>query len=511
MRDGQTFRVSGRRDCCVMRQRTPQTEVVVIGGGPAGAAIARLLAVRGHSVTVAARAIDERRGIAESLPPSTRKVLSAVGVLEAVERSGACRNVGNAVWWGGEAGRIEDFRAPGDASGLQIWRPHFDRLLASQAVNGGARWVTGNVTGVTFHETHVETTLRGRDGAAQVLSSAFVVDASGRSAVLGRGSRQPLPGRRTHAWIGCWDHQSSHTLATDTRTLVETLDDGWVWSVPVSARERCVTVMVDPERTRFARDGSLELRYRGELGRSRHIGALLGNASLRRVWGCDASLYETADLGGPRHLIVGDAASCIDPLSSFGVKKALTSAWMGAAVVHTCLTEPALEAAARELYASREREAYAASVRLAAGYARDAVAVHDTPFWQVRSDVAASFEPGADPAAPGAEVAAAFEALRARPAVRLRPGHEVRFEWQAAFRGGRVALERALAVEAFTRPIRFVENVDLTRLVELVSAHRQVGDLFAGYCQREAPVPLPNFLRALSVLVAGRVLEPADC
>ena len=45
-------------------------------------------------------------------------------------------------------------------------------------------------------------------------------------------------------------------------------------------------------------------------------------------------------------LLVGDAASFIDPLSSYGVKKACVSAWLAAVVVHTCLTNASLTSAA---------------------------------------------------------------------------------------------------------------------------------------------------------------------
>lgn len=486
------------------------SEVVVIGGGPAGASIASLLATRGHTVQVAARAIDDRRGIAESLPPSTRKVMAAVGILDAVERSGSYRNIGNAVWWGGEAGRLEDFRAPGEASGLQIWRPAFDRLLEEHAISSGVTWRAGNVTGVRLEADRVETTVMRPDGAVETLVSPFVVDASGRSAVIGRALRRPLASVRTHAWIGHWTHGAT-ALAADTRTLVETTDDGWVWSVPVSATERCVTVMIDPERTRFACDGPLRQRYLGELAKTHHIGRLLDGAAPGHVWGCDASLYDTTGSGGPRQLVVGDAGSFIDPMSSFGVKKALTSAWMGAAVAHACLTEPAIERQARELFVSREREAWAASVRRSAEYARDAGTHHGTPFWTARAEMAAGVASSVERTPAGSDVLKAFDDLRARPAVRLRPRSDVRFAWLPAFRGPGVALEKALVSDAFEQPVRFIENVDLTRLVELAADQRQVGELFDGYCAREAPVPLPSFLRALSVLVAGRVLEPADC
>lgn len=63
-------------------------------------------------------------------------------------------------------------------------------------------------------------------------------------------------------------------------------------------------------------------------------------------------------LTGDRFLLVGDAVSAIDPLSSFGVKKALASGWMAAAVTNTSLRNEAMRGPALELYDRREREAY---------------------------------------------------------------------------------------------------------------------------------------------------------
>jgi hypothetical protein len=47
--------------------------------------------------------------------------------------------------------------------------------------------------------------------------------------------------------------------------------------------------------------------------------------------------------------------------------------------------------------------------------------------------------------------------------------------------------------------------------VELADDLRPIGDLFDGYCREASPVPLPDFLKVLSVLVAGQALEPAEC
>lgn len=496
-----------------MNHASSESDVLVIGGGPAGASIARLLALRGWHVVVVSRAIDGQRGLAETLPPSTRKVLAAVGLLEAVEQASAFRSIGNAVWWGSDDGRLEDFAGHDDRPGLQVWRPELDRLLQVEAVRAGVEWITGNVIGVELETSPVRVRVTRPDGSTLDRHASFVVDATGRTGVVARSARRTAGAPRTHAWIGLWTCPSKTTLAADVRTLVETTDEGWIWSVPAAPGTRCVAVMVDPDRTRFAADGRLERRYLGELSRSRHVRALLDDAHLQWVWGCDASLYETLTVGSRRHLVVGDAASFIDPLSSFGVKKALTSAWMGAAVVQTWLTDPAVGPAAQQLFDTREREAWTTSLRRSAGYAREALPAHDTPFWQVRCELdrAVPPQPAADPVpVPVPRIAQAFERLRHKDAVARRPDTRVWFEPQPAFERDRVVLAPALRSSALDAPVRIVDNVNLARLVALVRERRKVGDLFAGYCAQEVPVPLPAFLRALSVLVAGQVLEPVD-
>ena len=57
-------------------------------------------------------------------------------------------------------------------------------------------------------------------------------------------------------------------------------------------------------------------------------------------------------------LIGGDAAATLDPLSSFGVKKAVASGWVAAVVVNTCLRRPEMEVAALQFFEEREREVF---------------------------------------------------------------------------------------------------------------------------------------------------------
>jgi hypothetical protein len=285
--------------------------------------------------------------------------------------------------------------------------------------------------------------------------------------------------------------------------------------VPVSETRRSVTVMIDPELTPSVGSARFSERYRAQLDRTARVRQFVDSARLEYAWGCDASLYNTPGataVGGPRFLLVGDALSFIDPLSSFGVKKALTSAWMGAAVVHSVLTQPSIADAAFQLFAEREREVHTTSVLRSVDYAREAAQRHATPFWTERASVPSGIEAIEVDTAPerGAGLADVLTSLRRSPGIHLRPGRSLRFEWQPAIRGHRVELERAVASDGMRRAVRFVDNVDLTRLVDIAGQYRQVGELFEGYCRAAAPVPLPSFLKALAVLVARQMLEPAD-
>src|ERR1700704_3624339 len=113
-------------------------DAVVVGGGPAGSAVARLLALWGPLVLARPKPADVARGAAESLPPSTGKLLAKIGVLESVDAAGFYRTTGNMVWWGMREGHVEPFDAAGGSVGYQVFRPDFDRVLLNAAADAGA-------------------------------------------------------------------------------------------------------------------------------------------------------------------------------------------------------------------------------------------------------------------------------------------------------------------------------------------------------------------------------------
>jgi flavin-dependent dehydrogenase len=501
-------------------------DAAILGGGPAGAAAAAFLARWGLKVAVFARPAP-LPALAESLPPSCVRLFDRLGVRTAMDYAGFVRSRGNTVHWGGAPSRVEPFAA--GSYGYQVARDRFDAVMLSHAERLGARVVReatvlevraqatpttgGAKTAAGAHEGAPSVVRYETGGRAEEIAAHWVLDCTGRSGILAkRGWRRAETGQRTMAVVSAWDHAGGWSGEAASHTVVESYDDGWGWSVPVSATRRLLTIMVDPARTRLGGRAQLEEVFAAELGRLRALPEVVAAAERTgEVWARDASAYSAERSAAPGALLVGDAASFVDPLSSFGVKKALASAWLAAVVVRSVSEDSALMGPALELFERREREISGALRRRLAQLTRDAAGGHAPGFWDSREvedaaneqlsepDVAALRE---DPA-----VRAAFETIRARESVAFTVGGAFERRARATVVEDRVALGEQVVLPGFPEGIRHLREVDLLRLVELAPKFGQVGELYEAYAKAVGPAPLPDFLGALSVLVAREGLR----
>ncbi len=470
--------------------------------------------------------------LAESLPPSCRKVFEAVGVREAIERAGFVVTRGNTVCWGGGTPRVARF--DGGRYGYQVLRRDFDHLLLDEAQRAGATIRNG----VTVREVSTDDgAVIGRDEEGRTVKALarIVLDCSGRAGIVARRHRTRVQtGETTLALVGIWRHAEGWPHAGpgsaptgehhdesgfDAQTVVETYADGWAWSVPVSRRRRYVTVMVDPRTTETDHPGVLAARYRAELGKTAHLIRLTAGASLEgEPWACDASQYGARRFGGPGYLLVGDAATFIDPLSSFGVKKAMASAWLAAVATNTCLRHPARAGLALRFHAEREQEVWNAYRRQSAAFFAQVSQRALHPFWSDRADPivledASGRSGGTDVLEAfrrDASVRAAFEGLRRAPLVRLRLARAARMTTAPAVEGREIVADACLSLDAGpagTVAIRYLRGVDLLALIEMADSQSQVPDLYETYRRAHAPVELADFLGALAVLIGRGVLR----
>jgi flavin-dependent dehydrogenase len=495
--------------------------LLVVGAGPAGSAAARLLSAWGHRVVLVHRAGGEAGRLAESIPPSAQKLLAAIGALPAIEDAGFIRWHGNTVWWAGDSPRVETF-APGTA-GYQVQRRALDERLRALAVESGAALRQGLVRNPVIagldsdlaeapDPTSRPSATLDVDGESTVVRAAFILDCSGRAGVLARrGLRVADDTLRTIALAGVWRSDAGWPLTDDSHTLVASYEDGWAWSVPTEPGVRYFTVMIDPERTGLTRGAPSREIYLAELAKVHPFAPVLTYGSLiEGPWGADASTYHARRYAGPGYLLVGDAASSIDPLSSFGVKKALASGWLAAIAVHTAMTRPEMADEALAFFDRRERALHASARRQAVRFAADVAVRTAHPFWSSRAEVSdgAEGEDGPDPSvlARDPSVVAAFDDLRRRPAIRLSVSDAARVAPRAAVRGHEIVLDDHLFLPAWPEGIRYLRGVDLVQLLKLAPAHRDVGDLYRAVTQAGPPVILPDFLGALSALIAAGAL-----
>ena len=478
-------------------------DVAIIGGGPAGAAAARLLSSWGKRVVLLTRGPNPRP-LGESLPPSCTKLFDQIGVRALVDDAGFVRATGNTVQWAGKPRAVEMFDA--GTHGYQVPRDALDGLLLGAAETSGAATIRDvNVTSVErFENSHWRLGYRGSAGDS-FAEARWVLDCSGRAGVVARRAwRRASAAARTIALVGVWD-RAEWPIQDITHTLVESYAGGWGWSVPVSERRRYVTVMLDPSVTEIPARAGLSVAYRDELARTSMLKEILeGAAPVGEPWGCDASAYTADRFADDGMILVGDAASFVDPLSSFGIKKALASAWLAAVSVNTALADSTMASPALELFARRERAMFEHLQRQSAALARDAAGAHVSTYWENRTDADAVLDDSELDVArlrDDQRVIGAFRELRTRDSVALRPSESLDFVDRAVVRGNRIRLERHLVSEAFTSPVRYCRGVDLVLMTELSGRHSQVPDLFDAYNRVAPPAPLPDFLGALSTLI----------
>lgn len=493
-------------------RETDIVDVAIIGDGPAGAAAAGLLASWSRSVVLLSRT-SSRRALAESLPPSCTKLFDQLGIRSLVDGVGFIRSTGNTVQWAGGPKSVEQFDS--GTLGYQVARDAFDAVLIGSARSAGANiLLDATAVGVTREANGPWRVTYRCDGVTDTVSARWVFDCSGRSGVVARhGWRRMEPAARTIAVVGIWERQAPWPVDDDTHTLVESYDEGWAWSVPVSSSRRYVTVMLDPSITSIPGRASLAEAYCAELARTKMLSALVDGATLVEApWGCDASPYAADREHDDGVLLVGDAGSFVDPLSSFGIKKALASAWLASVAVNTALADPSMSGPALELFARRERAMYDHLQRQSAALSRDAAGVHASDYWSSRGEVPAmQGESDLDIASlrSDSRIVDAFEELKRRESVQLRPSDSMRVIDRPIVRGNRIVLEPHLSGPQLSDPVRYCRSIDLVLITRLAGRHDQVPDLFDAYNRVAAPAPLPDFLGALSTLIGLGMLSLA--
>ena len=434
-------------------------DVAVIGGGPAGASCAMRLQQFGLAVALLEKGEGRRQHVGESVPSSIRVVLESLELTlpdEVVEP----RPPEHFVYWGPMSGG--GARAHQETS-LLVWRGPFDAFLRAAASERGVRVVEAPVSRVRPNEEGHALDY----GDGETLACRFVIDASGRAGIVAKAYRHRVESLRTLALTGHFE-----TGETSPPTIVETFADGWVWSAPLQNGLRDVTVMIDGDAVR-ARDR--DAAYQAAIDGAPHIRSIIESSPrVDPVRGIDATPYSASRFCGRDFLLVGDAASFLDPLSAHGVHKAMDGALVAAAVARTILERPAMAEEAAGFYDGRERDIFSITrARLARLYRQEA-RYADRPFWTKR---AVSDEPPPEPKAPRAPLT---------PETPLCAGDGVEVVEGPVFESDYIERREVLVAPGMERPVRYLGAVllpDLFRVAVTAGTAAQAARAAEGACE----------------------------
>jgi flavin-dependent dehydrogenase len=314
-----------------MRKRC---DVCVVGGGPAGSALAILLSRQGARV-----ALVEKTGFAalrpgEHLPPQACAAVRALASAPQRFQSMCIESPGILSRWAARAPQFKPYLRNPDGFGLHLSRRQFDQALFRQAEHAGAAvYEKAMLADATRNRCGWDLSLRTPSGVLS-LRARFVADASGRTSVFARrqGARWNVFG---HLIATCaWLRPAEPGPADDLCLHVEACKHGW-WSIAATPQGEIVATFY----------GSAEMKRQMGMDTIQwwcwglKSAPAIHNLLARIAAGLDeVAIYPAfprllRDMHGPDWFAVGDAAAAHDPLSGHGVLYAFEAAFRAAEMV----------------------------------------------------------------------------------------------------------------------------------------------------------------------------------
>ena len=344
-------------------QEVEQCDVAVIGGGPGGSTAAALLARRGYKVIALEKAHHPRFHIGESLLPMNLPVFERLGVLDKVRelgvfKPGADFEADNARGYNTYAFARAIGQSPPHA--YQVWRQDFDRMLYGHARESGADAREGHEVVRVEQRGPRESWLdvRTDDGRDYAIQARYVVDASGRDALLAtkRKLRRRNDQHQSAAIFGHFRGAARREGEDAGNISIYSFAHGWMWMIPLPDGVMSVGAVCRPDYLKQRKGRTVEFLF-DTLKLSPALWARVQHAELIdnevRVTGNYS--YDASRMGGPGWVLVGDAFAFLDPVFSSGVYLAMSGAEQAAAVVDQALREPQREPALLRQLEKRQR------------------------------------------------------------------------------------------------------------------------------------------------------------
>jgi flavin-dependent dehydrogenase len=356
-------------------QQDHESDVLVIGGGPAGSTMASFLAKKGHSVTVLERERFPREHVGESMLPFCYRVFEELGILDEMKSRFVRKPGVRFIDVDGTTNTAWCFnRHITDESNLsfQVIRSEFDDVLLRHSESLGATvHEETRVVDVELGEgddRSVVTATRA-DGSTVTFGARFVVDASGRDTFMSnRLGTKTAHKELERTALSCTNWKGAVFKDTLEQGLIQIVylggeKQGWIWCIPLGTDRLSVGVVMNTayyrqQRARLKAAGVDDWRralYLEEIDTAPFTREILAGAEMVGQLQVNGDYsYVCHQKWGDNFALVGDASAFIDPIFSTGVFMAMKSSSIVSNAVDARLRE-GVEASERVFKESYEK------------------------------------------------------------------------------------------------------------------------------------------------------------
>lgn len=330
-------------------------DVIVIGGGPAGATAAALLAEKGRSVLVLEKEKFPRYHVGESLMPYCWFTLNRLGLVEEMDRIAYIKKY--SVQFVTPDGRqsqpfyfFQHYDHPSSIT-WQVERADFDLMLLNNARAKGAEVreqspVRRLLRDDSSRVIGVEAT--GPDGTKQEFFAPMTLDCSGREQVATARDGWRVKDAQLNK-LAIWTYyrgaKRDPGIDEGNTTVAYVEGRGWFWYIPL--KDDIVSVGIVAEKDYLFSDSKDPAEImRREIGRNAWIEDHLSvGQQFGEYWVTSEFSYRSKYCASEGLLLVGDAFAFLDPVFSSGVYLALKSGEMAADAVDAALASGNFSAA----------------------------------------------------------------------------------------------------------------------------------------------------------------------
>ena len=326
---------------------TPEFDVAIIGGGPAGTTVGSLLRKYNPklNILILEREKFPRDHVGESQLPLVCRILNEIGVWDSVEAAGFPVKIGGTYRWGttddlwdfeflpggkfDPAPRPAKYEGQRTSTAFQVDRAIYDDILLSHSQKLGC---------TVRQESGVKTVLRTGDHVDGLLLSdgttvtaKHYVDASGNSGILRRAMEVEVDYPSNLQNIAIWNYWQNADWATTigvggTRVQILSQKIGWIWFIPLGPERTSIGLIVPASYYKEQGKSPQELYMEAVKG-DKIVSKLTASATPEEVVRTTKDWSFVADrLTGDNWFLAGECAGFADPILSAGMSLAQSGA-----------------------------------------------------------------------------------------------------------------------------------------------------------------------------------------